>query len=76
LDELDVHVERHVVLNKADLVQKDVLEQLESRYDALSLSAVTKEGLDALKAHLAKLIEGDAHEPLPDDVHAAYGVVT
>jgi GTP-binding protein HflX len=76
LDELEIKVERHVVLNKADRVTADVLEQLESRYDALSLSALTKEGIDALKAYLAKLIEGDAHEPLPDDFNAAYGVVT
>ena len=75
LDELGLEVPRTVVLNKADLADKRSLCQLEERYDALSVSAVSGQGLDALKAHLAKLIEGPEHVPLPSDEHAAYGVV-
>ena len=76
LDELSIEVERLVVINKADLADAGVLAQLAERYGALSVSAVTGEGIDDLKAHLAKLIEGPNHVPLPEDFAAAYGVVT
>ena len=76
LDELSIEVERLVVINKADLADAGVLAQLAERYGALSVSAVTGEGIDELKAHLAKLIEGPNHVPLPEDFAAAYGVVT
>ena len=75
LDELGLEVERSVVLNKADLTDKATLCDLQKRYDAFSVSSVSGAGLDALKAHLAKLIEGPDHVPLPNDEHAAYGVV-
>lgn len=75
LDDLGLGQTRTVVLNKADLAGKADLCQLEERYDALSVSAATNEGLDALKAYLARLIEGPEHVPLPADTHAAYGVV-
>ena len=76
LDELKIEVERLVVINKADAADAQVLAQLAERYDAVSVSAVTCEGIDDLKAHLAKLIEGPNHVPLPEDFAAAYGVVT
>ena len=75
LDELGLEVPRTVVLNNADLADGPTRCQLEERYDALSVSALSGEGLDALKAHLARLIEGPGHVPLPSDMHAAYGVV-
>ena len=76
LDELKIEVERLVVINKADAADAQVLAQLAERYGAVSVSAVTCEGIDDLKAHLAKLIEGPNHVPLPEDFAAAYGVVT
>ena len=76
LDELELEVERLVVINKADVAHKDVLRQLGERYDAKSVSAVTGAGMDDLKALLAKKIEGPDHVPLPDDFAAAYGVVS
>jgi GTPase len=57
LDSLKLEVPRQVVINKADLAFPDVLEQLQERYDATSVSAVTKQGLDDLKLRLASRIE-------------------
>ncbi|MEM6431688.1 MAG: GTPase HflX, partial [Deinococcota bacterium] len=75
LDSLELNVERHIVLNKCDLVDEARLEQLQARYNALSVSATTRAGLDDLKTHLAKAIEGEAFEPVPDDVSATYNVL-
>ncbi|MFN8222584.1 MAG: GTPase HflX [Gaiellales bacterium] len=45
-----------LVLNKADRLDPDAAERLRSRYpDALLVSAITGEGLDQLKAHIADL---------------------
>ena len=74
LDSLDIHVQRLVVLNKADIGDARVIEQLTERYQALSVSAQSGEGLEALKAQLAAVIEGAAHTPLPNDPQAAYGL--
>ncbi|MGL4610755.1 MAG: GTPase HflX [Trueperaceae bacterium] len=57
LDSLKLEVERQVVINKADLAFPDVLAQLEERYGAKSVSAVTKQGLPELKAALAQRLE-------------------
>ena len=76
LDELEIEVPRKVVLNKCDLADRDTLRQLQERYEALAVSAVTNEGVDDLKALLARLVEGPAHTPLPQDLRAAYGVAT
>ena len=74
LDELDLELPRTVVLNKSDDADPVVLGQLAERYDALAVSAVTGDGLDELKALLARRIEGEAHVPLPGDPVAAYGM--
>ena len=76
LDELKLEVPRQVVLNKGDLADAGVLKGLRDRYDALAVSAVTGEGLDDLKALLARTLEGPDHVPLPSDEGAAYGVVS
>jgi len=76
LDALALRPPRSVVINKADAMDEATRLDLELRYDAVSISAKTGEGLDALKAQLAAWIEGDAHVPLPDDPAAAWGVVT
>jgi len=67
---------RQVVVNKADAMDDATRGDLELRYGARAVSAVTGDGLDALKADLAAKIEGDDHVPLPDDPAAAWGVVT
>lgn len=74
LDDLDLIRPRMVVLNKADDADPIVLQQLSERFDALTVSAITGEGIDELKAILAHRIEGDAHVPLPADPVAAYGM--
>ena len=76
LDELDIEVERLIVLNKADAADPELLAGLQERYDALAVSAATGAGIDCLKASLAKVIEGPQHVPLPSDPEAAYGVVS
>lgn len=76
LDALELEVPRAVVLNKADQAERYTLQQLEDRYDSLSVSALSQQGLDELKAQLAAIIEGPGHEPLPEDFAEAYGVVT
>lgn len=53
LDDLDLRVPRLTVINKADLADAAVLEQLKERYGAIAVSAVTGEGLPELKAQLA-----------------------
>ena len=58
LDELGLTQQRVVVLNKSDIAEADVLHQLEQRFEALSVSALTGTGLAALKARLAAVIEG------------------
>ena len=75
LDELELDNPRIVVINKSDAAHPQTLEQLEVRYDALSVSAIDGSGIAELKALLAKRIEGDDHVPLPDDPVAAYGLV-
>ncbi len=76
LDELGLEPPRHIVLNKCDLADTETCRQLGDRFDALSVSAVTGQGLDELKALLAKTIEGPGHVPLPEDPAAAYGMVS
>jgi GTP-binding protein HflX len=76
LDDLKIEVPRKVVLNKADLADKDTLRQLQERYEALAVSAVTEQGLNDLKALLAKLIEEPAHLLLPQGLQTTYGVST
>lgn len=76
LDELKLEVPRLVVLNKADLAEQTTVRELGGRYDARSVSAATGEGLDNLKALLAKTLEGDAHIPLPENPESAYGLAT
>ncbi len=68
LDSLKLEVPRQVVINKADLAFPDVLEQLQERYDATSVSAVTKQGLVELKAVLARRIGNPAMIPVPEYV--------
>jgi GTP-binding protein HflX len=75
LDSLELNVERHIVLNKCDLVDEARLTQLQTRYNALSVSATTRAGLDNLKTHLAKAIEGDAFAPVLDDMSATYNIL-
>lgn len=74
LDELELEVERLVVINKADVAHPSVIAGLEERYDAISVSAVSGQGIDDLKALFAKRIEGPNHVPLPESFEAAYGV--
>jgi GTP-binding protein HflX len=76
LDALNIEVERIIVLNKADLTPADLKQQLSERYQAITVSATTGEGIDSLKAELAKLLEGPGHVPLPEDFAAAYGVTS
>jgi len=66
LDELGLTQQRVVVLNKSDIAEVDVLHQLQDRFEALSVSALTGAGLAALKAHLAAVIKG-----LRPPLHAA-----
>ncbi len=75
LDQLGLTPPRRVVLNKADAMDDAVRRDLETRYQALSVSARDGHGLDGLRAQLASTIEGDDHVPLPDDPAAAWGVV-
>ena len=72
LDSLKLEVPRQVVINKADLAFPDVLAQLQERYDAKSVSAVTKQGLSELKAALASLLERSQFIPTTQDVTASY----
>jgi GTP-binding protein HflX len=76
LDELGIELPRLIVLNKADLAEASEMQALQTRFEALAVSAVSGDGLDELKAQLARALEGSAHQPLPDDPRAAYGVVS
>ncbi|CAN5772891.1 GTPase HflX [soil metagenome] len=76
LDDLDLKVERLVVINKADAAHETVLTGLEERYGALGVSALSGAGLDDLKALLARRLEGPDHVPLPSDPAAAYGAAS
>ncbi len=76
LDDLDLKVERLVVINKADVAHETVLAGLAERYGALGVSALSGEGLDGLKALLAKRLEGPDHVPLPSDPAAVYGAAS
>ena len=73
LDDLDLKVERLVVINKADVAHETVLAGLAERYGALGVSALNGAGLDDLKALLAKRLEGPDHVPLPGSDDASYG---
>ena len=66
LDSLDIEVERLVVINKADAASKDTLQQLGERYEADCVSALSGEGIDNLKARLARTLEGPGHIPLQE----------
>ncbi|MEX2500972.1 MAG: GTPase [Trueperaceae bacterium] len=76
LDRLELTPPRRVVLNKGDAADAAVRDDLERRYDAITVSALTGDGIDRLKADLARTLEGDDHVPLPDDPAEAWGVVT
>jgi len=76
LDELELEPPRLVVLNKADAADAKVLTDLRQRYRANAVSARTGDGLDDLRATLARVLEGPKHVPLPEDPERAYGVVT
>jgi len=64
LDELELEPPRLVVINKADAADPGVLRELEERYGAVSVSAVTGEGLDRLRRQLASVL------PVPQAVEA------
>jgi GTPase len=57
LDELKLEVPQVVVLNKADLADREMLRQLGERYEALAVSAKTGEGLSEFKDDLARWVE-------------------
>src|SRR5690606_28926876 len=66
LDDLELEPPRLVVLNKSDLADDQVLAGLAERYQAEAVSAVSGEGLDALKGQLAQRLDyagGDAGVP-------------
>ena len=65
MDELELEVPRLVVLNKSDLADPMMLSQYAVRYEALCVSAVSKEGLPELKLALANILEGKEAEVLP-----------
>ncbi len=75
LSGLDLEVPRLLVLNKADLANGEVLEGLALRFEALPVSALTGEGLPALRDRLARFLEEDvANEPdLQPLAHGANG---
>lgn len=54
LGELEIDRPGFVVLNKADLVDPEQLAELALRFDATAVSAVTGEGIDALKTRIAE----------------------
>lgn len=64
LDGLNIEIERQVVINKADLSDPVTLGQLQERYNALSISAVTRTGIDTLKQSLAVTLEKQKHLPI------------
>lgn len=68
LDSLNIDIERQVVLNKADLSDSETRLQLQERYNAISVSAVTKEGINALKHQLAAILEKQKHLPITSAV--------
>ncbi len=76
LDQLGIELPRLIVLNKADLAEASQLQALQKRFEALAVSAVSGDGLDELKAQLARALEPSAHNPPLDDPRAAYGVVS
>jgi GTP-binding protein HflX len=76
LDRLELTPPRLVVLNKADALDARTRADLEARFSAQAVSARSGDGLDALRAQLARELEGEDHVPLPDDPAAAWGVVT
>ncbi|MEZ4631458.1 MAG: GTPase HflX [Deinococcales bacterium] len=65
LDELDIKVPRLALLNKSDLADPESLRQLQVRFEALSVSALTGEGLDLLKAQLADKLKALGLDPQP-----------
>lgn len=79
LDDLDIKVERLVVINKADIAHENLLAGLAERYGALGVSALSGTGLDNLKALLAGRLEDRDHISLPNDdtaYDAAYGAAS
>lgn len=54
LGELEIDRPGFVVLNKADLVAPDQLGELALRFDASAVSAVTGDGVEALKTRIAR----------------------
>lgn len=67
LDDLQLTPPRCVVLNKADAMTDVARIELEERLQATSVSAVTRDGIDDLKARLAHVLDGDhvtsTHDP-------------
>ncbi len=57
LDDLELTPPRLIVLNKSDVADERTLEQLQERYAALAVSAVTGAGLAELQARLAGIVE-------------------
>lgn len=57
LDDLELEPPRLVVLNKSDLGDPGLISQLQERYDALLVSALTGDGIPELRAQLAELLE-------------------
>lgn len=57
LDELELERPRVIVLNKADITPADELAGLRERYSATAVSALTGDGLDALRERLADILE-------------------
>ena len=76
LDELGIELPRLIVLNKCDLADSEVVRQLSERFEAPAVSATFGTGIDALKAHLAAVLEGPGHRPLPADPRRAYGLAS
>jgi GTP-binding protein HflX len=74
LDDLGLEPPRRVVLNKIDAADRQVLDELVRRFDATGVSARTGEGLDTLKASLARALEGPHGVALPGDAALAHGL--
>src|SRR5690606_26062933 len=70
LDDLELEPPRLVVLNKADLADPQVSDELAERYQALSVSALSGDGLGELKRELAGRLSAHSGTPLPYAEHA------
>jgi GTP-binding protein HflX len=66
LDELGLEPPRLIVINKADIADGEVIFQLEERYGARGVSAISKTGLDELKEQLAAQLQKERLPKLSD----------